>query len=184
MHWPGPLCNDMSDCAARQGRSPLSHPWRQRARCPFLLTGPGDEVGADLRQIVADSYIALANTIVLVRRLLRRAWNLYRWDTDPVADLDLLAHSLTLATLMRRCRTPELATVESAIPPVERALSRQLPWSRHANLHDEGPSPKGRQGGHEIADPDGPAASRKGRPRRYDHLASMKGRPRDDKRSS
>ena len=35
------------------------------------------------RQIVADFYIALANTIVLVRRLLRRAWILYRWDTRP-----------------------------------------------------------------------------------------------------
>ena len=35
------------------------------------------------RQIVADFYIALANTIVLVRRLLRRAWTLYRWDTRP-----------------------------------------------------------------------------------------------------
>ena len=35
------------------------------------------------RQIVADFYIALANTIVLVRRLLRRAWSLYRWDTRP-----------------------------------------------------------------------------------------------------
>ena len=35
------------------------------------------------RQIVADFYIALANTVVLVRRLLRRAWILYRWDTRP-----------------------------------------------------------------------------------------------------
>lgn len=35
------------------------------------------------RQIVADFYIALANTVILVRRLLRRAWTLYRWDTRP-----------------------------------------------------------------------------------------------------
>ena len=35
------------------------------------------------RQIVADFYIAFANTVVLVRRLLRRAWILYRWDTRP-----------------------------------------------------------------------------------------------------
>jgi hypothetical protein len=35
------------------------------------------------RQIVADFYIALANTVILIRRLLRRAWTLYRWDTRP-----------------------------------------------------------------------------------------------------
>jgi transposase len=35
------------------------------------------------RQIVADFYIALANTVIIVRRLLRRAWTLYRWDTRP-----------------------------------------------------------------------------------------------------
>ncbi len=35
------------------------------------------------RQVVADFYIALANTVVLVRRLLRAAWTSYRWDTRP-----------------------------------------------------------------------------------------------------
>jgi len=35
------------------------------------------------RQRVGDFYIALANAIVLVRRLLRRAWTLYRWETRP-----------------------------------------------------------------------------------------------------
>jgi transposase len=35
------------------------------------------------RQIVTDFYIALANTVIIVRRLLRRAWTLYRWDTRP-----------------------------------------------------------------------------------------------------
>lgn len=35
------------------------------------------------RQVVADFYIALANTVVIVRRLLRRAWTCYRWDTRP-----------------------------------------------------------------------------------------------------
>ena len=35
------------------------------------------------RQIIADFYIAFTNTIVLARRLLRRDWILYRWDTRP-----------------------------------------------------------------------------------------------------
>ncbi len=35
------------------------------------------------RQVVADFYIALANTVVLVRPLLRAAWTSYRWDTRP-----------------------------------------------------------------------------------------------------
>jgi hypothetical protein len=52
-----------------------THAWHnnfyQLARC------------TERRQIVADFYIAFANTVVLVRRLLRRAWILYRWDTRP-----------------------------------------------------------------------------------------------------
>ena len=35
------------------------------------------------RQIVADFYIAFANTVVLAGRLLPRAWILYRWETRP-----------------------------------------------------------------------------------------------------
>jgi hypothetical protein len=42
----------------------------------------GDDIGDPALKGLA-RYIALANTIVLVRRLLRRAWILYRWDTRP-----------------------------------------------------------------------------------------------------
>jgi transposase len=35
------------------------------------------------RQAVADFYIALANAVILVRRLLRTTWATYRWDTRP-----------------------------------------------------------------------------------------------------
>jgi transposase len=35
------------------------------------------------RQVVADFYIALASTVILVRRLIRAAWTAYRWDTRP-----------------------------------------------------------------------------------------------------
>lgn len=33
--------------------------------------------------IVIDAYIALANTIIILRRLLRTAWTSHRWDTRP-----------------------------------------------------------------------------------------------------
>jgi IS5 family transposase len=52
-----------------------THAWHNNFYKPARCT--------ERRQIVADFYIALANTIVLVRRLLRRAWILYRWDTRP-----------------------------------------------------------------------------------------------------
>lgn len=32
---------------------------------------------------VIDAYIALANTIIIVRRLIRTAWTTHRWDTKP-----------------------------------------------------------------------------------------------------
>ncbi len=35
------------------------------------------------RQVVADFFIALANTVILIRRLIRAAWTNYRWDTRP-----------------------------------------------------------------------------------------------------
>jgi hypothetical protein len=35
------------------------------------------------RARVIDFWISLANTIIIVRRLLRRAWTTYRWDTRP-----------------------------------------------------------------------------------------------------
>ncbi len=47
------------------------HTFHKLARC------------TECRQVVADFYIALANAVVIVRRLLRRAWTLYRWDTRP-----------------------------------------------------------------------------------------------------
>ena len=63
-------------CPGHQTLAGRTHPRRHNnfyklARC------------TERRQIVADFYIALANTVVLVRRLLRRAWSLYRWDTRP-----------------------------------------------------------------------------------------------------
>jgi transposase len=88
---PTPLanCSPSANCAGRSpakaspprskppdaGRSNVSHAWHNNfyklARC------------TERRQIVADFYIALANTVILIRRLLRRAWTLYRWDTRP-----------------------------------------------------------------------------------------------------
>lgn len=35
------------------------------------------------RQAVVDFYVNLANTVIIVRRLVRQAWTLYRWDTRP-----------------------------------------------------------------------------------------------------
>lgn len=35
------------------------------------------------RQAAADFYLSLANTVIIVRRLLRQAWTTYRWDTRP-----------------------------------------------------------------------------------------------------
>jgi hypothetical protein len=35
------------------------------------------------RARVIDFWIALANAIIIARRLLRRAWTNYRWDTRP-----------------------------------------------------------------------------------------------------
>jgi transposase len=35
------------------------------------------------RQIVIDAFFDLADTIITIRSLIRRAWTLYRWDTRP-----------------------------------------------------------------------------------------------------
>ncbi len=35
------------------------------------------------RACVIDFWIALANVIIIVRRLIRRAWTTHRWDTRP-----------------------------------------------------------------------------------------------------
>jgi transposase len=35
------------------------------------------------RQIVIDAFLSLAHAIITLRRLLRRAWSLYRWDCRP-----------------------------------------------------------------------------------------------------
>jgi hypothetical protein len=35
------------------------------------------------RQIVIDAYLDLADTIITVRSMIRKAWTLYRWDTRP-----------------------------------------------------------------------------------------------------
>lgn len=32
---------------------------------------------------VIDAFIALANAVIIVRRLLRTAWTTHRWDTRP-----------------------------------------------------------------------------------------------------
>lgn len=35
------------------------------------------------RQAITDFYVSLANTVIILRRLLRQAWTLYRWDARP-----------------------------------------------------------------------------------------------------
>lgn len=37
----------------------------------------------EVRTRVIDAYIALANTVIVLRRLLRTAWTTHRWDTRP-----------------------------------------------------------------------------------------------------
>ncbi len=40
-------------------------------------------VCTERRTRVIDAFIALANTIIIVRRLLRAAWTSHRWDNRP-----------------------------------------------------------------------------------------------------
>ncbi|MET7844139.1 IS5/IS1182 family transposase, partial [Streptomyces sp. NPDC005356] len=35
------------------------------------------------RAEVIDAYLSLAHAIITLRRLIRTAWTLYRWDTRP-----------------------------------------------------------------------------------------------------
>lgn len=35
------------------------------------------------RESVIDAYLSLAHAIITLRRLIRQAWTLYRWDTRP-----------------------------------------------------------------------------------------------------
>ncbi|WP_413767943.1 IS5 family transposase [Rhodococcus pyridinivorans] len=37
----------------------------------------------DRRAVVQDAWIALASAIIIIRRLVRRAWSIYRWGTRP-----------------------------------------------------------------------------------------------------
>jgi hypothetical protein len=37
----------------------------------------------EVRTRVIDAYIALANAVIIIRQLIRRAWTLCRWDTRP-----------------------------------------------------------------------------------------------------
>lgn len=40
-------------------------------------------VCTEKRARVIDAFIALANAVIIVRRLIRTAWTTYRWDTRP-----------------------------------------------------------------------------------------------------
>ena len=44
---------------------------------------------------VIDAFIALANAVIITRRLIRIAWTTHRWDTRPADDPDLSARSLS-----------------------------------------------------------------------------------------
>ena len=46
---------------------------------------------------VIEAFIALANAVIITRRLIRIAWTTHRWDTRPRDDPDLSARSLRLA---------------------------------------------------------------------------------------
>jgi hypothetical protein len=35
------------------------------------------------RDRVIDAFLALAHTVITLRRLIRQAWTLYRWDARP-----------------------------------------------------------------------------------------------------
>lgn len=41
------------------------------------------QVCTERRQRVVDAYIALANAVIIIRRLIRTAWTTHRWDTRP-----------------------------------------------------------------------------------------------------
>lgn len=41
------------------------------------------QVCTERRARVIEAFIALANAIIIVRRLIRQAWTTYRWDTRP-----------------------------------------------------------------------------------------------------
>ena len=40
-------------------------------------------VCTERRTVVIDAFIALANTVIIIRRLIRTAWTTHRWDTRP-----------------------------------------------------------------------------------------------------
>ncbi|GAA2027581.1 hypothetical protein GCM10009720_04130 [Yaniella flava] len=40
-------------------------------------------VNTERRATVNDAFIALANAIIIIRRLVREAWTTHRWDTRP-----------------------------------------------------------------------------------------------------
>ncbi|MEO7131295.1 MAG: IS5/IS1182 family transposase, partial [Dermatophilaceae bacterium] len=41
------------------------------------------QICTERRQRVIDAYIALANAVIIIRRLIRTAWTTHRWDTRP-----------------------------------------------------------------------------------------------------
>ena len=43
------------------------------------------QVCTERRQRVVDAYIALANAIIIIRRLIRTAWTTHRWDARPAS---------------------------------------------------------------------------------------------------
>ena len=41
------------------------------------------QICTERRSRVIDAYIALANAVIIIRRLIRAAWTTHRWDTRP-----------------------------------------------------------------------------------------------------
>ena len=44
---------------------------------------PKTQICTEVRTPVIDAFIALANAIIITRRLIAEAWSRYRWDNRP-----------------------------------------------------------------------------------------------------
>lgn len=53
-----------------------THSWHNRGFKKLLIC-------TERRALVMEAFIALANAVIIVRRLVREAWITYRWDTRP-----------------------------------------------------------------------------------------------------
>ncbi len=88
--------------------------WHSRGFAKLLVC-------TERRTRVIDAFIALANAVIVIRRLLRTAWTTHRWQPDQADDYEPIGGSSSAVRSTRRCGRSRQANGRSGSRPRRRA---------------------------------------------------------------